>query len=88
MKIRQFQVTIKPCRYPSLEGDWRDLSVEVIADGRTMTTSHTIRTSDFEDEFGAMMRESERLIRRAVKEAEAVVETVQIREVSTVKNSP
>lgn len=70
MKIKQFRVTIQPCRYATLEGAWRDLSVEVIADGRTMVTSHTIRTSDFEDAFGAMMREAERLIRRAVKDAE------------------
>lgn len=87
MKIRRFQVTIQPCRYPSLEGEWRDITVEVVADGRSMTTSHTLRTSSFEDDFGAMMREAERLIRRSVKEAEAIVETTQIREVSTVKNS-
>lgn len=59
MKIKRFQVTIQPCRYPSLEDDWRDLSIEVIA--------------DFEDAFGGMMREAERLIRRAAREAEAVV---------------
>lgn len=78
MKIKCFQVTIKPCKYPTPEGAWRDLGVEVIADGRVMTTSHTIRTSDFEDDFGAMMREAERLIRRAVRDAETPVETTQI----------
>lgn len=67
MKIRRFQITIQPCRWPAIEADYRDLSIEVVADGRMMTISHTIRNSDFEDTFGAMMREAEKAIRSAFK---------------------
>lgn len=70
MKIRTFRVTIQPCKYSSIEADYRDLSIEVIADGRMSTTSHTIRNSDFEDTFGAMMRESEKIIRNAFLSSE------------------
>lgn len=87
MKIKCFQVTIKPCQYPAIEADFRDLTVEVIADGRMMTTSHTIRNSDFEDTLGSMMREAERLIRGSVREAEVLREADKSIE-SSVKKSP
>lgn len=74
MKIRNFQITIQPCRYPAMGDEWRDLTVEVTADGRVMTTSHTLRVSSFEDEFGGMMRAAERLIRHSVKHAEVLRE--------------